>query len=192
MTVASLPLLLLWIASLVAAQETNSQPLIGGGEVSFREAGDALHISIKGPRAGLASLCVGDESRVRILHASAAVAEATYEKEGERWTLKSGFNWKLRDSRTTGAPSEADARQFLTTMGWVANSSNAGAPERQFTIRLSERTRFVGVTFLAIAEPMAVSHWPASMDDDCLAVKVAQGYLPEIARFRPSGWHRVR
>jgi hypothetical protein len=37
-----------------------------------------------------------------------------------------------------------------------------------------------------------VSHWPASMDDDCRAVRVAQGYLPETAQFRPATWHRVK
>jgi hypothetical protein len=190
---ALLPLAMVWLAGVVVPQaKTAPMRLTGGGDVSVREVGDSLHISIKGPRAGLASLCVGDDSRVRILHASAAVAEATYEKQGERWVLKSGFDWKLRDSPRSGGPTEADVRQFLASTGWVANASNAGAPGREFTLRLTDRIRFVGVTFLATAEPMAISHWPASMDDDCRAMKVAQGFLPEAAQFRPSGWHRVK
>jgi hypothetical protein len=48
------------------------------------------------------------------------------------------------------------------------------------------------VTFFTTNEPMTVSHWPASMDDDCRAVRVAQGYLPETAQFRPATWHRVK
>jgi hypothetical protein len=77
-------------------------------------------------------------------------------------------------------------------MGWVANASRAGDPVRTFTVHLSERIRFVGVTFLTTDDPMAVSHWPASMDDDCRAMKIAQGYLPDSAQFRPAGWHRIQ
>jgi hypothetical protein len=166
-------------------------PMAGGGEVSLRRDGDTMHVVVVGPRAGLASLCVGDESRVRILHASAAVGEATYARSGESWTLTSGFDFKLRESRT-GSPSESERRQFLTEMGWVANASNAGDPRREFTIRLAKTREFVGVTFYVTSEPAGISHWPAQMDDDCRAVKVAQGYLPERASFRPDRWHQIK
>ncbi len=165
--------------------------MIGGGDVTLRQDGDDLHVTVTGPRAGLASLCVGDESRVRILHASAAVGEAVYERSGQQWALKSKFEFKLRDTRT-GPPPEAERNQYLSSMGWVANASRTGDPVRAFTVRLAERIRFVGVTYLATDEPMAMSHWPAAMDDDCRAMPVAQGYLPETAQFRPASWHRIR
>lgn len=167
------------------------EAMTGGGQVSLRRDGDRLHVTVTGPRKGLASLCVGDESSVRILHASAALGEARYEKQGDTWTLASGFEFKLRDSRT-GPPSDADRQGYFETMGWSANSSNAGAPVREFTIRLTARFRFIGVTFLGIDEPMAVSHWPSSLDDDCRAVQVAQGSLPQSVRFSPSTWHSAR
>lgn len=194
MTVPIQPILAIaWFVTLLVSQaQPTPTPLSGGGEVSLRQDGSSLHVAIKGPRAGLASLCVGDDARVRILHASAAVGEATYEKAGDHWKLTSGFEWKLRDSPRTGAPSQADVSQFLADKGWVANASSAGAPSRAFTIRLSDRIRFVGITFLAIDEPMSVSHWPAAMADDCRALKVAQGYLPDTARFNPSAWHHVK
>ena len=77
-------------------------------------------------------------------------------------------------------------------MGWVANASNQGDPKREFRIRQTGAIQFVGVTFFATGEPTAVSHWPASMDDDCRAVRIAQGFLPETATFRPGTWHRAR
>jgi hypothetical protein len=178
-------------APAVAQQATAPLPMIGGGDVTLRQGRDDLRVTVTGPRAGLASLCVGDESRVRILHASAAVGEATYERSGERWVLKSGFEFKLRDTPKS-APSEADRTQYLSSLGWVANASRAGDPIRTFLVRLSERVRFVGITFLTTGDPMAISHWPASMDDDCRAMKIAQGYLPDSAQFRPAGWHRIQ
>ena len=77
-------------------------------------------------------------------------------------------------------------------MGWVANASRAGDVARTFTVHLAERIRYVGVTYLATGEPMALSHWPPSMDDGCREMKVAQGYLPDTAQFRPAGWHLIK
>lgn len=71
-------------AAALAAQAPNPAAMIGGGEVSILRTGDELHVVVTGPKAGLASLCVADDSRVRILHASAAVGEAIYERAAAR------------------------------------------------------------------------------------------------------------
>lgn len=130
-------------ASLLTAAERQSPPLpaqlTGGGEVSVAHDGQRLLVTVTGPRAGLASLCVGDHSRVRILHASAAVGEAVYEREGEQWLRRSEFEWKLRDSRKTPI-TDADRNRVFAELGWVANPDNSGAAPRVFTIQLSERT----------------------------------------------------
>jgi hypothetical protein len=167
--------------------------MTGGGDVSIVSdaRGGILQVTVTGPRAGLASLCVSDGSRVRILHASAALGEASYERSGDRWVLKSKFDFKLRDTRA-GPPSEAAQQEFLASTGWLANASHAGAPTREFTIRVASEMRFVGVTFLTTAEPMSVSHWPSAMSDDCRAVQVAQGFLPETAVFAPTTWWAVK
>jgi len=179
------------VPALWAQAPVGASRMIGGGDVTLRWSREELHVTVTGPRAGLASLCIGDESRVRILHASAAVGEAVYERSGEQWVLKSKFEFKLRDTRT-GPPTEAERAQYLSSMGWVANASRAGDVARAFTVHLSDRIRFVGVTFLSTDEPMTLSYWPPSMDDGCREMTVAQGYLPDSAPFRPAGWHRVR
>ena len=84
--------------------------------MSLRRDGDTLHVTVTRPRKGLASLCVGDDSTVRILQASAALGEARYEKQGDSWTFASGFEFKLRDSRTA-PPSDADRRGSFEAMG---------------------------------------------------------------------------
>jgi hypothetical protein len=145
-------------------------------------------VTVTGPRAGLASLCLAEGSRVRILHASAAVGEGVYERAGEEWKLTSGFDFKLRDTKK-GPPSDAERRDYLAAIGWVANADNSGERPREFVIGPSANPRFLGVTFLATSEPMAVSYWPPSMDDGCREMKVAQGYLAPTARFRPERWH---
>jgi hypothetical protein len=172
-------------------QDLQRASLAGGGEVTIRHDGDVIHVSVQGPRAGLASLCVGDASQVRILHASAALGEALYEKDGDRWLLKREFDWRLRDTPRTAGPTESQKQAFFTETGWVANASSAGSPAREFRIRLTQRTRYLGVTFLATAQPLAVSFWPATMDDDCRLEKIGQGFLPATARFRPERWEQL-
>ena len=173
------------IAALVAT------PMIGGGEVTIARDGDNWRVTVTGPRAGLASLCLAEGPRVRILHASAAVGEAVYERSGDEWKLVSGFAFKLRDTRKGPAPTDADRREYLTAMGWVANADNSGERPREFIIRPSALPRFLGVTFLSTSDPIALSHWPASMDDGCREIKVAQGFLPPTTQFRPERWHSL-
>jgi hypothetical protein len=175
--------------------------LINGGEVTVRRDGAILHVSIVGPRAGLASLCVGDATQVRILHASAAVGDALFEKADGGWKLKHGFEWRLRDAApgstaaAASVPTSASANDpeaYFAEKGWVANADRGGSAPRNFRIRITDRTQYLGVTFLAVGAPMTVSYWPATLDDDCRQIKIGQGHLPEVAQFKPETWMRVK
>lgn len=84
------------------------QATTNGGELYVLPHGDFLYVGIRGPNAGLASLCIVKDGRVaRILRASAPVG---------------------------GAARVA----FLGQSGWLANASGAGSPEREFQIRLAD------------------------------------------------------
>jgi hypothetical protein len=162
--------------------------MVNGGELYLLPRGEFLYVGIRGPNPGLASLCVVTGGRVRILHASAAIGEGTYEPAGDVWARRSGFAWALRDSPRAAGPSPADRAAFLGQSGWLANASAAGSPEREFQIRIAD-VEAIAVTYLSTGQPMTVSYWPDVMDDDCRDVKVPQGYLPVTARFRPGLWH---
>jgi hypothetical protein len=188
----------LGLSAMTFAQQAT---LINGGDVMVRRDGSILHVSIVGPRAGLASLCVGDATQVRILHASAAVGDALFEKADSGWKLKHGFEWRLRDaapgstSAAASAPASAsadDPEAYFAEKGWVANANRGGSAPRNFRIRVTDRTQYLGVTFLAVGEPMTVSYWPATLDDDCRQMKIGQGHLPEVAQFKPETWTRVQ
>ena len=74
----------------------------------------------------------------------------------------------------------------------MANADRGGTAPRNFRIRVTDRTQYLGVTFLAVGEPMTVSYWPATLDDDCKQMKIGQGHLPEVAQFKPETWTRVQ
>ena len=163
--------------------------LAGGGEVQLLPRGEFLFVAVRGPKSGLASLCVAKGKSVRILHASAAIGDATFERWGDVWMKRKDFEWTLRDSPRTGAPTEQAKTEALWKTGWLANASAVGSPDREFQI-LAKDIESVGVTFLTTNEPMAVSYWPSTMNDDCRTAKIPQGYLPDTARFDPASWKR--
>ena len=132
---------------------------------------------------------VGDELNVRILHASAALGDATYVRHADGWQLKSGFDFKRRGAR--GA-NDGERQLFFAERGWLANPDNQGSAPREFSLALGEKITYIAVAYLAIDEPMAVSHWPPTVADDCIATRMVQGYLPAQARFNSTTWHRVR
>jgi hypothetical protein len=161
--------------------------LSGGGEVLILPRGEFVFVAVRGLKPGLASLCVAKGKSVRILHASAAIGDATFERWGDVWMKRRGFEWTLRDSPRTGGPSETAKIEALSKSGWLANASAAGSPDREFQIVATD-IESLGVTFLSTDNPMTVSYWPATMSDDCRTVKIPQGYLPDTARFDPSSW----
>jgi hypothetical protein len=166
--------------------------LDGGGTMKILARGEFVYVAVHGPRAGLASLCAAKGNLVRILHASAAVGEAHYERSGSTWKQASSFDFKLRDAPRAGqSPTSADYTGYLRSTGWVANSSAAGSPDREFQLR-ADAVDALGVTFLATSDPMSISYWPATIGDDCKSTRIAQGNLPAAASFDPSTWHHVR
>lgn len=164
------------------------EPLLGGGEVSLLSRGEFLYVSVRGPGKGLASLCVAKGKSVRILHASAALGDATFERWGDVWMKRKGFVWTLREA-PHGGPSDEAKADALARSGWLSNASAHGSPDREFQI-LARDVEAIGVTFLA-TDTMTVSSWPSSMNDDCRRAKIAQGYLPDTARFEPATWARI-
>ena len=164
--------------------------LEGGGELRLMAQGKFLFIAIRGPRPGLASVCVAQGKTVRILHASAAIGDAIFERWGDMWMKRKEFEWTLRDSPRSPEPSQEVKAEWLGKSGWLANASAAGSPVREFKI-LSKDVEWIGMTFLATENPMAVAYWPSTMHDDCRSLKIPQGYLPDTARFDPSSWYQL-
>lgn len=171
--------------------EGAKHPATEPARVRLLRRGDFLYVAVQGSRPGLASLCSAKGPLVRILHASAATAEARFERAGEGWKKTADFEWQLRDSpRAGGSPGQRQYEQMLERSGWTANPDAEGSAGREFQIRASD-VDALGVTFLTTSDPMVVAYWPATVADDCRSMRVAQGFLPDSAAFDPTQWHQV-
>lgn len=165
--------------------------LTGGGDVLLMMRNGTLYVAVRGAKRGLASLCIGDERRVAILHSSAALGTAAYARDGERWSRRADFDYELRDSPRTGAPSEDAKARHMLQWSWLANPSHTGAPIREFAIQASDARRFLAVAFVTVDEPMTIAYWPETVNDDCAALRLGQGWAGESQVFAPARWYRI-
>jgi hypothetical protein len=129
----------------------------------------------------------GDE--IAILHASAALGTAIYEKVMGSWQRTRDFVWRCRktdDSETTQA--ERDA--FLEEEYWVAANARMGTPnELEYQIEMTNENLRLAVTFIRASNPNMKIPWPNDLDDDC--IKSTVGGMPTQLFFTPEKWATI-
>lgn len=161
--------------------------LTGGGDAWLLERDGATYVALRGERRGVGSLCLSDGARIWILHASGALGTATYERDGSGWNIGRRFEWMVRE----GATAE-EKQQYLAANGWLANSDRTGRAAREYEIRLPPGANRLAIGYLTLDDPMSVSYWPETVDDDCRSVAIGQGFLPATVTFEPERWHKLR
>jgi hypothetical protein len=164
--------------------------LSDGGELYLMHDGDYLYLGLRasGAGSGVGSVCVVRGDEVMILHSSAALGTAVYEKGETGWQQTQGFSWRCRS--TSDAPSAQEERdRFLQEEGWLANNGRMGAPgEVEYRIAMPEGSLRLAVTHIGPPDFQAVARWPPDLDDDCGNVQMLQGPIPEQAQFTPETW----
>ncbi|MEQ1891507.1 MAG: hypothetical protein ABL998_03100 [Planctomycetota bacterium] len=171
------------------------QELTGGGELFLRHDGKLVYLGLRGPKPGWTHVYLGGEDEVRVLHASAALGTATYQKDDlGAWQPTRAFPardaWKLRSAELT--PQMKVAREeHLIAERWVASNTSMGARECEFVL---DRRLFSPSTRLALAyvsNPTAPSYWPARLADDCRKRELVTGTTPPDLAFAPETWERL-
>jgi len=97
----------------------------------------------------------------------------------------------VRDSHRTGPASQEEKDAFFAESGWLANSSAAGAPVREFAVKLQPLHKYFAVAFLKL-EGMTVSYWPPELTGTGREASFLSGSPPESASFAPGAWQAVR
>lgn len=126
----------------------------------------------------------GDE--IAILHSSAALGTARYQKGMGSWQQTQGFVWRCRSTdNSEAARAERDA--FLKEEHWVAANARMGLPnELEFQIEMTNETMRLAVNFLTASNPNVKIPWPPDLNDDC--IKPTPGGLPAQFHFSPDKW----
>jgi dipeptidyl aminopeptidase/acylaminoacyl peptidase len=163
----------------------------GGRALLFMHDGDYLYVGIRGREMGLGSICVDRGGQVAILHASAALGTALFDKNEDGWQRIQDFAWRCRSTSDSSEAQEA-RRAYLEESGWVASNSYMGTPEEmEFQIVMPEGSLRLVVNYIESPNFDEVFGWPKELGDDCQMVRLVQGNTHTTLQFSPEGWMTV-
>lgn len=158
--------------------------LTNGGELLLMHDGGDLFLGIRARDQGYGSICVVQDNQVSILHASAALGSAIFEKEDDAWHRTQQFSWCCRSLE------DSPERQALfETEGWMASISYMEPPEEmEYQITMGEEPLTLAVVYQEGRHRDTALWWPETLDDDCLGLVTRPGDLPEQLEFSPKSW----
>lgn len=150
-----------------------------------------LKVTVKSDELYVASLCICNEkNQVTVLHASAALGQIIYRKEGDGWVTNQKFDWQMREEGMDDA-TIAKRNKYLQDNGWVANTMSMGnVGETEFII---DRKAFSGELKLAIGlmtaeNPDNIVGIPPKEAGDCADQKLVSGDPKSNYGFDTSNW----
>jgi len=171
--------------------EAKQELFSDGSELLIVHHEGYLYLGIRANTPGMivGNIFIDQEDQVSILHSSAALGTAIYEKRSDTWEQTQAFSWRCRS--TSNSPSAiAEREEFLQQDDWVANNSRIGIPqELEYKIAMPNGSLRLAVTFTRASDISTRIYWPVSLEDDC--TKQPQGEYPTIMQFAPSTWMTV-
>ena len=101
-----------------------------GSELLIMHHEGYLYVGIRANTPGMivGNIFIDQEDWVSILHSSAALGTAIYEKRSDTWEQTQDFLWRCR-STSNSASAIAEREAFLQDEHWVANNSRMGTPQ---------------------------------------------------------------
>jgi formylglycine-generating enzyme required for sulfatase activity len=148
-----------------------------------------LGIRANPPDMIVGNIFINQGDQVSILHSSAALGTAIYEKGSDTWEQTQDFLWRCR-STSNSESAIAEREAFLQDEHWVANNSRMGTPqELEYKIAMPTGSLRLAVTFTRASELSERPYWPVNLEDD--STKQPQGEYPITLQFAPSTWMTV-
>ena len=169
--------------------------LMNGGEVLLKRNKSHLFIGIRGIKMGWAHICVATPTQVLILHSSAALGSAKYQKVNHEFFYPvNRFVWEMRDTTQTVAAKVARSN-FLDKYKWVASTAWMGNPlEREFILKkemFQEQIAQLVILYASDEEHPDYYYWPTMISDDALNENLAFGKTPDSLKFEIEQWATI-
>jgi len=162
-----------------------------GSQLLLLSNAQYLYLGIRYQYAGMlmGNVFIQRGDRVSILHISAALGTAIYQKGSESWNLIQAFNWQCRDF-SDKPEAAAERAAFLEREGWLGSISYAGTPEElEYQILLTDEPLHLLVMFESL-ELMGLRFiWPSNLEDTF--GDLPHGDLPPSMHFSPEQWPEI-
>lgn len=151
-----------------------------GASISLLHSGATLYVAVAGTEVGSVNVLIATDEEVRILHSSAALGSALYEKAPGEWELIHGFNWCCRIRSN-----DAARLALLEEEGWQANIGFVGDPgvvEYQITVPWSGASLAVS----SIRDREDMGFWPSNLPEQ--ARSQLAGVPPAVRAYDIALW----
>lgn len=133
------------------------------------------------PVVGNVLLQAGDN--LRILHSSAALGTAIYERSESLWQRTRDFIWQCRSRMLTGSAVQ-QRNAFLEEEGWVASITYMGEGNHlEYEIASAESIERLALVLLPSSHPADIFTWPEELTQDLFP-----GPIRAIATIDPKQW----
>ena len=162
-----------------------------GSELLLKHHEGYLYLGIRASTPGMivGNIFMSQGDRVSILHSSAALGTAIYEKDTDGFQQTQDFVWRCRDTGNSSS-AQAEREKFLGQEGWLASNSRMGTPqELEYKIAMPNGSLRLAVTFTPASDVSVRIYWPLGLTDDC--IEAPQGEFPTTMQFSPSAWATV-
>jgi len=162
-----------------------------GSQLLLMQVGDYLYLGIRANESGMiaGNVYIHRDDEIAILHTSAALGTAIYQKGEAGWQQIQDFTWRCRNTGTSES-AQAERAEFLQGEGWLAANGRMGTPnELEYQIKISEPNFRLAVAIIRSSYPYEKVPWPAHLDDDCILP--TPGGLPADLHFSPDQWARL-
>lgn len=168
-------------------EDARADNFFDDSKVFLMQSEDYWYIGIRAdtPDMIVVNIFIARGNEIKILHASAALGTASYQRDEDAWLLTQEFSWSCRD--TSDSPeARAEREAFLLSEGWVSTNTDIGNPnESEFQIKKQgEEVLRLAVTFM-IVPGNSPTFWPASLTD---ATSRSLYQLPGRLDVNPDTW----
>jgi len=162
-----------------------------GSELFILQHSSTVYLAIRSstPEMIAANVFLQHGDKIKILHTSAALGTAIYQKDDKAWQQIQDFSWCCRRTGN-GDAVRSERAAFLDKEGWVAAISRTGIPnELEFLIDLEGESVQLAVNILRSSNPDEKVVFPVGLDDDCSIP--TPGGLPTEMDFSPESWLNI-
>ena len=161
------------------------------GEAYLLQDDDALYVGLKVGDNCIPSLALMHQEKVHVLHASASLGTAVYERADGHWKPTRRFTWRCRN----GLQSGDECAKFLADEGWYATTTQDGRRgQAEYRIERSllsgETVRLAIVVCRLQPQPMRACVWPEDVRDGTRNQNLLFGKA-ETLDFEPHTWARL-
>ena len=162
-----------------------------GSEVYLIVSGGHLFLAIRSVGGGMiaGNVFLGERDQISILHTSAALGTALYQKDGDKYRKIEDFSWCCR-SKTDNEASRLAREEFFTKEGWLGANSFLGTEnELEYRISLAGQPEKIAVNFIHADGEEDKQVWPVDLEDGVSLP--SSGGFPDLIEFSIEEWISV-